>query len=382
MTIGEGELGRGISPAPLGDRGRHGVLRPVLGRIANLLLPPVGISCRARISSHGLICGDCFAKLDFIAPPLCARLGIPLPYDAGEPALSAAAIASPPVYDRARAAARYSDTCGDLYQSFKYRDRQEGLMLFARWLQRAGAELLTDSDLIVPVPLYPSRLWWRRFNQSAMLASALGRLTGLPVDCFVLKRVRRTSSQVGLSADQRRRNVAGCLQGRPGTRALSQGTEGRASGRRHHHRHHGRGKCPGLASGEGRQGRRAGAGAGSRAHRLRALVLVCSSFSSLDLRSLILAENPFCGPKLKVERAKAHIADLEKLLNDYSNRVKYGFVEVKDDYNDQFICLQLRFSERPPAEIPLDLSRLVSEIIKAFAGRLGMGDTNPPDTPG
>jgi ComF family protein len=224
MTIGEGELGRGISPAPLGDRGRHGVLRPVLGRIANLLLPPVCISCRARIFSHGLICGDCFAKLDFIAPPLSARLGIPLPYDAGEPALSAAAIASPPVYDRARAAARYSDTMRDLIQSFKYRDRQEGLVLFARWLQRAGAELLTDSDLIVPVPLYPSRLRWRRFNQSAMLASALGRLTGLPVDCFVLKRVRRTSSQVGLSADQRRRNVAGafrvdparahCLKGR------------------------------------------------------------------------------------------------------------------------------------------------------------------------
>ena len=66
--------------------------------------------------------------------------------------------------------------------------------------------------LIVPVPLYRSRLWWRRFNQSAMLASALGRLTGLPVDCFVLKRVRRTSSQVGLSADQRRRNVAGAFR--------------------------------------------------------------------------------------------------------------------------------------------------------------------------
>lgn len=116
-------------------------MRPVLGRIADLLLPPVCISCRARIFSHGLICGDCFAKLDFIAPPLCARLGIPLPYDAGEPALSAAAIAFPPVYDRARAAARYSDTMRDLIQSFKYRDRQEGLVLFARWLQRAGAEL-------------------------------------------------------------------------------------------------------------------------------------------------------------------------------------------------------------------------------------------------
>ena len=190
----------------------RGFVRTALGHLANLLLPPVCISCRMRIGSHGLICGACFAKIDFIAPPICARLGVPLPYDSGEPALSAAAIASPPVYDRARAAARYSATMRELVQSFKYRDRHEGLPLFGLWLKKAGAELLADADLIVPVPLYPARLWWRRFNQSAMLAHAVGRLAGVPVDCFVLARVRRTQSQVGLSSDQRRRNVAGAFK--------------------------------------------------------------------------------------------------------------------------------------------------------------------------
>ena len=100
----------------------------------------------------------------------------------------------------------------ELVQSFKYRDRHEGLALFARWLAKAGAELLADADLIVPVPLHTRRLWRRRFNQSAMLAVALGRLCRVPVDCFALKRVRPTASQVGLSADQRRRNVAGAFR--------------------------------------------------------------------------------------------------------------------------------------------------------------------------
>ena len=159
------------------------------------------------------MCGACFASIDFIAPPLCARLGIPLPYDAGERrALGGGDRLRPQSTTARRAAARYSDTMRELIQSFKYRDRQEGLALFARWLGRAGAELLEDADLIVPVPLYPSRLWWRRFNQSAMLAQALGRLTGVEVDCFVLRRVKRTASQVGLSADQRRRNVAGAFK--------------------------------------------------------------------------------------------------------------------------------------------------------------------------
>ena len=124
---------------------------------------------------------------------------MPLPYETGSPSLSAAAIADPPVYDRARAAARYSSTMRELIQSFKYGDRHEGVPLFGRWMATAGAELLADADVILPVPLYRSRLWSRRFNQSAMLAQAVGRLTGVPVDCFLLARVKRMHAQVGRS---------------------------------------------------------------------------------------------------------------------------------------------------------------------------------------
>jgi ComF family protein len=211
MSISEVEFST-ERPTVSRTKARPTPLLSVLGAFGNLLLPPVCIACRARIENHGLLWGDCFAKIDFIAPPICARLGVPLPYEAGEPCLSAAAIASPPVYDRARAVARYSTTMRDLIQSFKYRDRHEGLALFGRWLARAGAELITDADLIVPVPLYPLRLWWRRLNQSAMLAQAVSRQTGIPADCFVLRRVRRTASQVGLTAEQRRRNVAGAFK--------------------------------------------------------------------------------------------------------------------------------------------------------------------------
>jgi ComF family protein len=219
MSINEGELG-GTRPARIkaaaGPARPLRALRSILSPVADLFLPPVCIVCRTRIGSHGLLCGACWGRIDFIAAPLCARLGIPLPYDTGatpgEPCLSAAAIADPPVYDRARAAARYSATMRDLIQSFKYRDRHEGLPLFARWLATAGAELLADADLIVPVPLYRSRLWSRRFNQSALLARSLAAITGRKADCFLLLRVKRTASQVGLTAAQRRRNVAGAFK--------------------------------------------------------------------------------------------------------------------------------------------------------------------------
>ena len=254
----------GAGPSPDAARARPCALSlgSIFAPLADLLLPPVCVVCRTRIGRHGLICGACFAKIDFIAPPLCDRLGVPLPYDAGAPLLSAAAIAKPPVYDRARAVARYSSTMRELIQSFKYRDRHEGLPLFGRWLKKAGAELLADADLIVPVPLYASRLWSRRFNQSAMLAHAVGRLARVPVDCFALKRVRRTASQVGLSADQRRRNVAGAFKVPPARAGRGQGQEGPRHRRRDHHRGHRRGLRAGLAQGRGGAGRCPGAGQG------------------------------------------------------------------------------------------------------------------------
>jgi ComF family protein len=212
MAIDGAEITSGVLAARPKLFSAAEAVRGALALVADLLLPPVCISCRKRAGAHGLLCGDCWARIDFIAPPLCLKLGVPLPYDTGEPSLSAAAIADPPVYDRARAAARYSSTMRDLIQSFKYGDRHEGVPLFGRWMATAGAELLADADTIVPVPLYRSRLWSRRFNQSAMLAQEVGKLTGVPVDCFLLARVKRTHSQVGLTAAQRRKNVAGAFR--------------------------------------------------------------------------------------------------------------------------------------------------------------------------
>ena len=65
------------------------------------------------------------------------------------------------------------------------------------------------------MPLHKSRQLTRRYNQSAELARALARITGLSVDPLLVSRTRRTRQQVGLSADARQRNVAGAFAARP-----------------------------------------------------------------------------------------------------------------------------------------------------------------------
>ena len=62
-------------------------------------------------------------------------------------------------------------------------------------------------DFIVPVPLHWQRQWKRGFNQSELLARALSRSTGIPVN-RALRRVKAGAAQAGLSKSARRRNVS------------------------------------------------------------------------------------------------------------------------------------------------------------------------------
>lgn len=145
--------------------------------------------------------------MPFIEQPWCARLGTPFSHDLGEGALSARAIADPPVYDRARAAALYQGTARDLVLSLKFGARRDVAGVMGQLMARNGRELLEPESVLVPVPLHRFRLWQRRFNQAALLADAVSRASGVAMDPLALERIRRTRQQVGLSAKERQINV-------------------------------------------------------------------------------------------------------------------------------------------------------------------------------
>lgn len=181
------------------------------GRILDIVIPPACIACKRPSGTHDALCGPCWSRISFIRAPLCDRLGIPLPFDTGGVTVSAGALAAPPAYDRARAVAHFDGVMRDLVHAFKYADRHDARRLFGRWLASAGAELLSDADVVVPVPLHRWRLLRRRFNQAAMLAREVERLSGLRFDPTLLARRRATSPQVGRTRDERRRNIAGAF---------------------------------------------------------------------------------------------------------------------------------------------------------------------------
>ncbi len=173
-----------------------------------LVFPPLCAACREPVSGMGGFCGPCWSMLTFLDGPACACCGTPFAVDAGPGSLCAACLARPPAFSKARAILAYDKDSRAAILALKHADRLELVPGFARWLGRVGRPLLEDCDLILPVPLHRSRLWLRRFNQSAELARRLSTAWGRAYDPLALVRSRRTASQgVMPSARARRRNV-------------------------------------------------------------------------------------------------------------------------------------------------------------------------------
>lgn len=198
-------------------------LREAVRRVADLVLPPTCLSCRKPVGVTGGLCPACWQGMGFIERPYCDKLGTPFVSEAGEGLLSPAAIAEPPAYDRARAAARFSDVARDLVHLLKYGDRLDLAAPLGGWMARAGRDLLTDADAIVPVPLHWSRLFQRRYNQSAMLAREVSQLANVPVEDDILLRTRPTRPQVGLARKERAQNVQGAFAVATGARVRVKG---------------------------------------------------------------------------------------------------------------------------------------------------------------
>lgn len=125
---------------------------------------------------------------------------------------------SPAVYDNAgvlsgqRATAIFDGPIQSAIHELKYKNKQRIADLLA---DRLIAELQTSHwtpTLVTAVPLHASRQQERGYNQSALLASRLAAINGLPFRIEVITRTRATRPQVGLNAKDRQANMADAFQ--------------------------------------------------------------------------------------------------------------------------------------------------------------------------
>lgn len=177
--------------------------------VVDFALPARCGGCGAIVDQVHSFCPECWRGIEFLGEGGCATCGLPL--EASDIDRCGACLAKPPRIARTRAAVAY----GELARSIAMRLKYGRKVALAKTMARFMAPLVEASGgeaLLVPVPLHRSRIWGRGFNQSAFVAAEIARLTGLAIAPAALARVRRTPPLKGMSAQQRRRTVAGAFQ--------------------------------------------------------------------------------------------------------------------------------------------------------------------------
>lgn len=182
--------------------------------LLSLFFPPHCASCGADTAAGVHLCERCAGQARRIEPPRCERCSEPFS-GALFASFTCANCADRRLHFECAVAPYLSrGVVREFIHRFKY-DRERYLRQpLAAWL----AEALADErlarrafDLVVPVPLHPTRQRERGFNQAAELAALLSRRCRVPVR-HALQRTRYTTTQTRLDREQRMENLRGAFR--------------------------------------------------------------------------------------------------------------------------------------------------------------------------
>jgi predicted amidophosphoribosyltransferase len=187
-----------------------------LQALLHVIYPPQCLTCDARVTTEFGLCGTCWRDTPFVTGLVCDACGAPLPGDdPGHRVLCDDCLATPRPWSRGRAAMIYDANARNMVLALKHGDRLDLVRPAAAWLCAAAAPILEPGMIVAPVPLHWFRLFRRKYNQAALLSSALARRADLAHCPDLLVRTRYTGTQDHRDRDARLRNMAGAIRVHP-----------------------------------------------------------------------------------------------------------------------------------------------------------------------
>ncbi len=187
-------------------------IKPAINKLLDIIYPPRCIACGDNVHENGTICAKCWGEINFISDPQCQICGFPFDFKVEGNPICAGCIDEKPKFSKARAVFLYDDASRRMITSFKYNDRIENRVAYARWMARVGAEMLADADYIIPVPIHFAKLLLRKYNQAGLLALEIAKISGNKVLVNALIRKKYTRKQAGLNRRLRFENISGAFK--------------------------------------------------------------------------------------------------------------------------------------------------------------------------
>ncbi len=187
-----------------------------LGRgLVDFVYPPLCPLCRApSLSTANGLCQDCARVLIPISGPSCPVCGRQFRAEGTGDHKCGSCITEPPRFDTALSWGIYEQSLALAIKRYKFHDALGLGGLLSGLLQETydRQPAAHEPDLLIPVPLHKRRLRERGYNQSALLGRSLARRRKIYCEANQLKRIRFTRPQVGLTLNQRKKNVEGAFK--------------------------------------------------------------------------------------------------------------------------------------------------------------------------
>lgn len=164
--------------------------------------------CEGIVPSFGgLICPSCFQKLSFVKSPACKKCGKEVLDDRIEYCSDCARHSRS--FQYGMALLNYNEAAARSMARIKYHNKREYLDFYAQAAAaRYGKRIRKmNIDALIPVPIHPSKMRIRGFNQADILARKIGEILEIPVYSDCLKRSRKTEPQKNLSSRERFKNL-------------------------------------------------------------------------------------------------------------------------------------------------------------------------------
>ncbi len=199
------------------------MLKDMFYGLCDLVYPPNCLICKKFLPRHEsdtfrnftivkpteVLCLSCLNKIDYNRPPFCPKCSRHLGKNFEHPRCQDCSTSNPH-FDFAWAACLYHDPLRHLIHKFKYHQKTLLSPLFSKLIISFIREYNLDIeqfDIITPIPLFPSRLRERGYNQSQLLAQTIAQTFNINLSLNNLIRVQNTKNQTLLSKKERWTNI-------------------------------------------------------------------------------------------------------------------------------------------------------------------------------
>ena len=187
------------------------ILRRLINEIVQWIFPEKCVICNCEISQNSLFCPRCFSDLKFIEFPICPCCGKQMEVSIDRHQLCETCLNFKRDFEFCRSLMIYDKVSRKLIMKIKQSGDHAVAKRICRMLVSKYQDLLSNADLIIPVPSHWTRLLKRGYNPPAIIASKVSHFLNIPFRTDILKRIRKTQYQRNKALFERMENVSGAF---------------------------------------------------------------------------------------------------------------------------------------------------------------------------